>query len=113
MLSTIDKAKKQAGHVRSLADVAKDSEEDSDDDEGNEYYAGGEKRSAVARPTPVHAQSPVLYLHSLTPLLCGLQRAGGQRRSQEQGAWLRAFVEQQLSYIVFVYCLTAFSTVVL
>lgn len=34
--------------MRSLADVAKESEEDSDEDEGNEYYAGGEKRSVAA-----------------------------------------------------------------
>ena len=33
--------------MRSLADVAKDSGEDSDEDEGNEYYAGGQKRSAA------------------------------------------------------------------
>ena len=38
------KGKRPAGGVRSLADVAKDTDEDTEDDEGNEYYAGGEKR---------------------------------------------------------------------
>ena len=50
--------------MRSLADVAKESEEDSDEDEGNEYYAGGQKRSVSAEQ--VHAQSPALHLHTLT-----------------------------------------------
>ena len=39
------KGKRPVGGVRSLADVAKDTDTESDDDdEGNEYYAGGEKR---------------------------------------------------------------------
>ncbi|CAL8471559.1 g11101 [Coccomyxa elongata] len=41
------------GKVRSLADMAKDKDE-SDDDEQNEYYAGGEKSGQVVKgaPTP-------------------------------------------------------------
>ena len=39
------KAKRPTGGVRSLADVARDAEDsDENDDEGNEYYAGGQKR---------------------------------------------------------------------
>lgn len=79
------KAKKQAGGVRSLADVAKDSEEDSDEDEGNEYYAGGEKRSAAAtKPNPGRFAC-ALSAHSDLFLLHDLQWAGCERRPQEQG----------------------------
>ncbi|KAL0025359.1 hypothetical protein WJX79_011059 [Trebouxia sp. C0005] len=39
--------------VRSLADVARDTEEsDDDDDEGNEYYAGGQKSGQVVKGAP-------------------------------------------------------------
>jgi UBX domain-containing protein 1 len=39
------KATRPTGGVRSLADVARDAQDsDEDDDEGNEYYAGGQKR---------------------------------------------------------------------
>ncbi|BDA46940.1 NSFL1 cofactor p47 [Coccomyxa sp. Obi] len=39
------------GKVRSLADMAKD-KDDSDDDEQNEYYAGGEKSGQVVKGAP-------------------------------------------------------------
>ncbi|KAL3141421.1 hypothetical protein ABBQ32_004990 [Trebouxia sp. C0010 RCD-2024] len=51
------KAKKRTGGVRSLADVAKDSEEDSDVDEGNEYYAGGQKSGQVVKGAPKNKDS--------------------------------------------------------
>ena len=40
--------------MRSLSDLGADKDEDSDEDDRNEYYAGGEK-SGQARPRVLHA----------------------------------------------------------
>lgn len=46
-------AAQRVGGVRSLADIAK-SDEDTDEDDHNEYYAGGEKSGQARARAPLH-----------------------------------------------------------
>ena len=84
--------------MRSLADVAKESEEDSDEDEGNEYYAGGEKRSVAANQThaqsPVPAQSDMFLLHD-----CSGQVVKGAPKNKVGGFAEGTFGRALLQYI--------------
>lgn len=66
--------------MRSLADVAKDVDSGSEDDEGNEYYAGGEKRYVAY----CHKQIGLTHIsHSFW--YPALQWSSRQGRSKEQG----------------------------